>query len=156
MSEPTIQWEHPHPFILPVTVQPEHIDVMQHTNNVVYLEWVGQVAWAHSGSLGIDEAAFRAAGHGMVVRQHELTYLAATKLGDEVLLGTWLSDIDRLSMQRHYQFVRAKDGVTVFRGRTHFVCVDIEQGRVRRMPESFLKAYSAATELAEAASDTAQ
>lgn len=156
MSPIQYQWEHPQPFILPIQVQPEHIDVMQHTNNVVYLQWVSDVAWAHSGSLGIDEAAFRAAGHGMVVRQHELTYLAATRLGEEVLLGTWLSDIDRLSMQRHYQFIRASDGATVFRGRTHFVCVDIAQGRVRRMPTSFIEAYSRAITLPPEASATAQ
>jgi acyl-CoA thioester hydrolase len=70
----------------------------------------------------------------MVVRRHELNYLQATRLGESLILGTWLTHADKLTLRRHYQFIRLEDGVTVFRGRTQFVCVDIVEGRVRRMP----------------------
>jgi len=40
--------------------------------------------------------------------------------------------------------VREADGATVFRGRTHYVCVDIAEGKVRRMPAAFTQAYGAA------------
>ncbi len=124
-----------------VQVQPEHIDLMRHTNNVVYLQWLEDVAWAHSAQLGLGPAQYQALGHGMAVRQHELTYLQATREGECIALATWLVEVDKLSLHRHYQFVRESDGQTVFRGRTHFVCVDIEQGRVRRMPEVFFSTY---------------
>ncbi|WP_374594644.1 acyl-CoA thioesterase [Aquabacterium sp.] len=143
-SLPATVWDRPDPHTLVVTVQPEHIDLMQHTNNVVYLQWLEDVAWAHSTHLGLGPDRYTALGHGMVVRQHELNYLQATRLGDEIVLGTWLVGIDKLSLHRQYQFVRASDGVTVFRGRTHFVCVEIESGRVRRMLPEFFAAYSAA------------
>lgn len=139
-----IQWDHPDPHLLNVTVQAPHIDLMRHTNNVVYLQWLEDVAWAHSIALGLGPAQYEALGHGMVVRQHELTYIQATRLGDELVLATWLTHADKLTLQRHYQFVRKTDGVTVFRGRTHFVCVDIAQGKVRRMPDAFFSAYSSA------------
>jgi acyl-CoA thioester hydrolase len=127
-----------------VQVQPVHIDLMRHTNNVVYLQWLEDVAWAHSAHLGLGPAQYEALGHGMVVRQHELNYLQATREGDRVVLATWLTQVDKLSLHRHYQFVREGDGQTVFRGRTHFVCVDIAQGRVRRMPPAFFDTYGAA------------
>lgn len=139
-----IQWDHPDPHLLNVTVQDQHIDLMRHTNNVVYLQWLEDVAWAHSIALGLGPAQYEALGHGMVVRQHELTYIQATRLGDALVLATWLTHADKLTLQRHYQFVRKTDGATVFRGRTHFVCVDIAQGKVRRMPQAFFSAYSAA------------
>jgi acyl-CoA thioester hydrolase len=61
-----IAWDFPAPHIMPVTVGTEHIDVMQHTNNVVYLQWLEAVAWDHSRQLGLDEADYDAAGlrHG--------------------------------------------------------------------------------------------
>jgi len=139
-----LSWDRPSPFTLQVTVQAEHIDLMRHTNNVVYLQWLEAVAWAHSAALGLGPAEYEALGHGMVVRQHELTYVHATRLGEALVLGTWLTAIDRLNLHRHYQFIRADDGQTVFRGHTHFVCVDIEQGRVRRMPPAFFSAYGSA------------
>ena len=140
-----LPWDLPHPFTTEVTVQPEHIDLMRHTNNVVYLQWLEDIAWAHSTALGLGPAQYEALGHGMVVRQHELNYLAATRLGERLMLATWLTQADKLSLHRQYQFIRLDDGVTVFRGRTHFVCVDIAQGRVRRMPAAFVDAYAAAT-----------
>lgn len=136
-----LPWDHPHPHTMTVTVQAQHIDLMRHTNNVVYLQWLEDVAWAHSTALGLGPAEYEALGHGMVVRQHELTYLQATRLGEAVVLGTWLTQADKLNLRRHYQFIRLDDGVTVFRGRSHFVCVDIAEGRVRRMPPAFLSAY---------------
>lgn len=134
----------PNPHTLQVTVLPEHIDVMRHTNNIVYLQWLEAVAWSHSSALGLGPSDYEAAGHGMVVRQHELSYLQPTHLHDELVLATWLTDVDKLSTHRCYQFIRRRDGQTVFRGRTHFVCVDIAQGRIRRMPPVFYQAYSAA------------
>jgi acyl-CoA thioester hydrolase len=139
-----LNWDHPHPHTLRVTVEATHIDLMRHTNNVVYLQWLEDLAWAHSTALGLGPQAYEALGHGMVVRQHELNYLQATRLGEALVLGTWLTYADKLSLQRHYQFIREGDGVTVFRGRTHFVCVDIAQGRVRRMPPAFVQAYTGA------------
>jgi acyl-CoA thioester hydrolase len=143
-----LQWDLPRPFTTEVTVQPQHIDLMRHTNNVVYLQWLEDIAWAHSTALGLGPAQYEALGHGMVVRQHELNYLAATRLGERLMLATWLTQADKLSLHRQYQFIRLDDGVTVFRGRTHFVCVDIAQGRVRRMPAAFQEAYAAAVGLA--------
>lgn len=142
MSAETLNWDRPQPpYTLSVTVQPQHIDVMRHTNNVVYLQWLEDIAWAHSAALGLGPREYEALGHGMVVRQHELNYLAATRLGERIVLGTWLTRADKLTLQRHYQFIREDDGLTVFRGRSEFVCVDIAEGKVRRMPSAFIAAY---------------
>lgn len=139
-----LPWDRPNPHTLLVTVAPEHIDLMRHTNNVVYLQWLEDIAWAHSAALGLGPAEYEALGHGMVVRQHELNYIQATRLGERIVLATWLTGADKLTLQRHYQFIRLEDGQTVFRGRSEFVCVDIAQGKVRRMPPAFVEAYTKA------------
>lgn len=144
-----IAWDFPAPHILQVRVLPEYIDIMQHTNNVVYLRWLEDVAWDHSRHLGLDEAAYQRLGYGVVARRHELDYLQPTFLDEEVLLATWIIHSDRLSLRRAYQFVRAADGQTVFRGRTHWVCVDIAEGRVRRMPPEFQAAYKSPLQIEE-------
>lgn len=142
-------WDFPDPHIMRVTVDAAHIDVMQHTNNVVYLQWLEAIAWDHSRHLGLDEADYARLGHGMVARRHELDYLLPTFLGENILLGTWIICNDRLSTRRAYQFVRESNGETVFRGRTHWVCVDIKEGRVRRMPPEFLAAYQSPLQIEE-------
>src|ERR1700712_1367407 len=137
-------WDLPAPHVLAVDVADAHIDLMRHVNNVHYLQWLENVAWDHSVALGMRQEDYTRLGHGMVVRRHELDYVAPALLGDRVLLATWIVALDRLSLHRRYQFVRASDGTTLFRGATHFVCVEIASGRVRRMPAEFTDAYAGA------------
>jgi acyl-CoA thioester hydrolase len=139
--EPTA-WDAPNPHVLPVDVVAAHIDLMQHVNNVHYLQWLEDVAWDHSVALGMRPADYARLGQGMVVRRHELDYVAPALLADRVLLATWIVGLDRLSLHRRYQFVRESDGATLFRGATHFVCVEIASGKVRRMPAEFTEVYS--------------
>lgn len=132
----------PGPYVQTVTVGPEHLDAFQHTNNVVYLGWMEEVAWAHSVALGFGMDDFRRLGAGCVARRHELDYLAPTFAGDTLHVATWIAQNQgRLDMWRAYQIVRAQDGRTVLRGRTRWVCVDLKTGRPRRQPPEFVAAY---------------
>lgn len=142
MNSAALAWDIPAPFIQPVTVGPQHLDAFGHTNNVVYLQWLEQVAWAHSNALGLDFDAYERLNAGCVARRHELDYLAATFAGDELLLATWVHENDgRLSMWRRYQIIRASDGKTILRGQTHWVCVDMKSGKPKRQPPEFIVAY---------------
>ncbi len=144
MSEPhpVPTWDLPSPHVLRVDVADTHIDLMRHANNVHYLQWLENVAWDHSVALGMRPEDYTRLGQGMVVRRHELDYVLPALLGDRLLLATWIVGLDRLSLHRRYQFARESDGATLFRGATHFVCVDIESGRVRRMPADFTQVYT--------------
>jgi acyl-CoA thioester hydrolase len=135
-------WDAPAPHVMTVDVTGAHIDLMQHVNNVHYLQWLENVAWDHSVALEMRPQDYTRLGHGMVVRRHELDYVAPALLGDRVLLATWIVGLDRLSLHRRYQFVRESDGATLFRGATHFVCVEIASGKVRRMPPEFGAVYA--------------
>lgn len=138
----TFPWKVPSPFIERVTVGESDIDEMEHTNNVVYLGWLERAAWAHSQSLGFSMEDYHRIGCGVVARRHELDYLMPTFLGEELLIGTWISGNDgRLSTYRDYQIIRVRDKKTVLFGHTHWVCVDMTTGRARRMPPEFIEGY---------------
>ena len=137
-----LKWDNANPFTLSIQVDKDHIDIMGHTNNVVYLEWLEKVAWAHSNALGLDWDMYRKLNRALVARRHEIDYLAATFAGDNLLLGTWIVDNDRkLSLTRRYQIIRPADGVTVLRGQTHWVCIELDSGKPRRMPPEFADGY---------------
>lgn len=140
----TIVWDVSNPYIECVTVSADHLDRFGHTNNVMYLSWLEQVAWGHSISLGLGFDEYAALGVGCVARRHELEYLAPTFAGEELQVATWVHENDgRLSMWRRYQIVREYDAKTVLRGQTHWVSVDLRTGKPRRMPEAF-RVYRAA------------
>lgn len=124
-----------------VQVQPEQIDGLGHVNNVVYLQWVEQVAWQHSQQLGLDLAAYQRLNAAMVAREHQLIYKAACFVDEQIELRTWLGQRDLLNLYRHYQFIRVHDQRVVFEGLTRWVCVQLSTGRPIRMPLAFQQAY---------------
>jgi len=135
----TLAWDQPPAHVMSFTVTDADLDRFGHTNNVVYLGWLEQVAWAHSQALGLDFDAYERLGVGCVARRHELDYLAPTFVGDHLAVGTWIAEFDgRLTMTRAYQIIRVRDGRSILRGRTYWVSVDMKSGRPRRMPAEFL------------------
>ena len=137
-----LDWDFEDPYILEKIVSDEDIDVMGHTNNVVYLKWLEEVAWGHSKSLGLGWELYESLNRGLVARRHELDYLGATFSGDDLILATWIIENDgKIGVTRAYQVVRKSDLKTVLRGRTRWVCIDIKSGKPKRMPPEFVTGY---------------
>lgn len=138
-------WDHPDPFILQAVVAADDIDGLKHTNNTVYVKWCEQAAWAHSVALGLDLDNYRQLDRAMAIVRSEYDYLQASRAGEELQVATWIVDWDRkLTMHRHFQIIRAADGVTLLRGAMRFVCIEISSGRARRMPAEFIASYGPA------------
>lgn len=142
MDNANLSWDLPAPFLLEQEVTAAHIDEMGHTNNVVYLQWLENIAWAHSRALGLSWETYQQLNRALVARRHEIDYLAATFAGERLLLGTWIVANDRkLSITRRYQIIRPADGITVLRGQTHWVCIELDSGKPKRMPPAFADGY---------------
>ena len=91
-------------FDLKITVQPEHIDVLGHVNNVVYLSWMQDAATAHIEALGLGLKEYLELKHAMVAVEHHVQYRKAALQGEEIILRTWLNDINALYSFRQYAF----------------------------------------------------
>ena len=135
-------WDHPNPHILHTQVAPGDIDGLNHTNNAVYVQWCEQSAWSHSRALGLDLQRYRELDRAMAVLHSEYNYLAASREGEQIAVGTWIVDWDRkLSMTRHFQVIRVDDGITLLRGIVRFVCIELSTGKPRRLPREFIGGY---------------
>ena len=128
-------------FDLKLTVQPEHIDILGHVNNVVYVAWMQDVATAHIETLGLGLKEYIELKHAMVAVEHQVQYRKAAMLDDEVILRTWFYDINALYSFRQYAFYRAKDNTLLFTGSTKWACIEIATGRPKRMSPTFIQAY---------------
>lgn len=135
----TSLWDHADPFFIPITVTEHDIDSYGHANNVVYVRWLSECAWAHSAAVGLPEETCVALRRGMAVRTFHIDLLAAAYLGDELLVGDWVSANDRrLRATRTFQVVNPAKEVTLLRGRIDYVCINLDNGRPARMPPEFL------------------
>lgn len=122
------------------TVPQEAIDRNGHVNNVVYVQWMQDVAIMHSDATGGTKAA-EDSGGAWVARAHHIEYLRPAYEGDEIIARTWISDAQRATSQRRYQFLRKGDETVIAHGSTDWVFVDAGSGRPRRIPQEVNACY---------------
>ena len=135
-------WDRPAPFVVPVSVEQRHIDELGHANNVHYLEWLQTCTWQHSVEVGLPPDDMLATGYAMAVREVRMQYLSATFVGDQLWVGDWLVSNDgRLRATRAFQILREGDEACVMRAEIDYICINVESGRPKRMPEVFATAY---------------
>jgi acyl-CoA thioester hydrolase len=128
-------------FSYPLTVQASDIDALKHVNNEVYLRWLLQAASAHSVSLGYGMEKFLSDGACFVVRRHEIEYLASAYMGEELVVETWVKDMEAVRSKRAYRIRRIKDDKVLVTAETLWVYINMKTGRPIEIPASMQEAY---------------
>lgn len=120
----------------------DHIDVLGHVGNLVFLDWLLDAAQAHSTCVGLSWERYRELGGVFVVRRHEFDYLMPAYEGDELLIRTWIEHTTRATSTRAYEIMR--ETAPVVRGRTQWAFVSLDSGRPCRIPAPVLAAFDIA------------
>ena len=122
------------------TVSDTFVDVNGHVNNVVYIQWMQDIAKFHSDTSGCTHST-RTAGAIWVVRSHKIEYLRPAFAGDEIEALTWVVNLRRVRSLRRYKFIRSTDNTLLAKGETDWVFVDAETGRLRSIPDDVAEAF---------------
>ena len=122
------------------TVSQDAMDQNGHVNNVIYVQWMQDVAILHCDATGGTEAT-QAAGATWVARSHQIEYLKPAFAHEAVLALTWVVDFRRVRSLRRYRFVRQNDNTVLARGETDWVFVDAKKGRPRKIPDSVSRLF---------------
>jgi acyl-CoA thioester hydrolase len=138
-------WDRPAPFTMDFSVNSSHIDGIGHVNNAVYVDWCQQVGWSHSLALDLNLEDYRRLDAAMVIRRADYDYILSAYVGQECVMGTWLTASDgKLIMERQFQLQRKIDGKTLLRATWQLVSVRMSNGKPRRMPPEFIHRYGQA------------
>lgn len=81
-----------------LVVKSEHLDELNHVNNVQYLNWVQDIARAHWQQ---NATAQLQANYFWVVLSHHIEYKASALLNDTLLIKTHVSESKGLTSIRH-------------------------------------------------------
>ena len=118
-----------HQFVVPKSA----VDGNGHANNVMFLQWMQDIAVSHYESMGGRDVTM-SMGATWVVREHHIEYLLPAFAGDGIEVQTWVTNFRRVRSLRKYQFVRQSDGQVLVRGETDWVFVDAGSFQPRRIP----------------------
>jgi acyl-CoA thioester hydrolase len=131
----------PRIFTQEITIEAADIDVQGHVNNTRYVQWMQDVAVAHSTAQGWGMDRYVAEGAGWVVRQHTVTYKRPCFLGEVVTACTWISTFAPRQSARRYLFWRAADRCVLAEAETQWVFIDLHTGRPIKVPEALRAAF---------------
>ena len=122
------------------TVPESAVDQNGHVNNVVYVQWMQDVAILHYEAAGGSQA-MQDAGATWVARSHHIEYLKPVYAGEDVIALTWVENLRRVRSLRRYQFLRQHDNVLLAKGETDWVFIDIASGRPREILEDIISKW---------------
>lgn len=118
-----------------LTVTASDIDNLNHVNNVVYLQWVQDIASAHWGSIASPEMQNK---YSWVVLKHEVEYFNPAYLNDVLNVTTWVEKSEGARSERHVEFHQSKTNTLIVRAKTMWCLLDANTMRPRRI-ESDIK-----------------
>ncbi len=124
-----------------ITIPQSAIDENGHVNNVIYVQWMQDIAVEHYESIGGTNPT-KLIGATWVVHEHRIEYLLPAYAGEEIEIRTWVENLRRVRSLRKYEFVRKSDGKTLVRGETDWVFVDVKSGRPIAVPETVSAVFS--------------
>jgi len=116
-----------------ITIPSSAIDGNGHVNNVVYVQWMQDIALEHYASIGGIEA--QGPDATWVIHKHSIEYFLPAFEGEEIEVRTWVEDLRKVRSLRMYEFVRKSDGKVLVKGETDWVFMDVKTGRPKAIPK---------------------
>jgi acyl-CoA thioester hydrolase len=121
-------------FELKLKVTSADIDDLNHVNNVVYVQWMDQVAFEHWEFLTQNNPLPQ---YIWVVLKHEIEYLKQAILGDEIIVKTWVGETKGFKSERLMEFY--KNNQLLVKAKTVWGMLDVKNYKPSRIRENVLK-----------------
>lgn len=119
-----------------ITVLPDHIDNHNHVNNVVYLQWVQDIAKEHWFSRTTDEINTT---YFWVVVKHELKYRKPAFLGEELTIITYVEELKGALSVRCVDFKRGDE--LIVSTRSQWCLIGRKDQKPKRIPKEFSELF---------------
>lgn len=118
------------------------LDPVGHVNNSVYLSYLEDCGRRALAARGWPIARLEAEGFAIVARHHHIKYQQPAMLDYELVVTTWLSDLQDNSGIRHTTITSLSDGASLASARTRHVWVNLTSGKPTTLPAAFLDDFA--------------
>lgn len=145
-------------FSFELQVPASAIDVMNHVNNVVYLDWVQMAAskhWNHCtqdyfNASATDEQRLGISEMAWVVMDHHITYKAPAFEGETLQITTSVKKMTAATSERHTEILRPSDGQLIVTAVTHWCLLKMPDAKPMRIPREIKQLFMSDASSADA------
>jgi acyl-CoA thioester hydrolase len=113
----------------------EDVDPAGHVNNAKYFTYIEEAGIQAAAQFGVLMSDFLEQGYGSVARKTRVEYKQQARLGEDLEITTYLSDVRATSATRHFIIRRAQDQELIAQANVLWVYIDLESGRPARFPQ---------------------
>ena len=125
-------------FEMEIEVQKEHLDEMNHVNNVQYLQWVQDVAKAHWENRALTAWLKE---YAWVALSHHIEYKKPAFLGEILLLKTHVHEFNGVKSHRLVRIFRKETNELLVQASTQWCMIRKDNLRPVRVPEEISKPF---------------
>jgi len=122
-----------------IIVLSEHLDDINHVNNVVYVQWMQDIAVEHWNSVATDTLKQELL---WMIKRHEVDYFNQAFLGDELTMETWTGDFTNVTWKRHYQIIRPADNKKIISASSVWIPFERKTQRPRRVDDALIMMFA--------------
>ena len=122
-----------------ITVLPGDIDDLNHVNNVVYLQWVQDIATAHWRQIASEDLQKK---YSWVVLKHEIEYFNPTYLNDVLIVRTWVGISEGVRSERHVEFYNEESNKLLVKAKTTWCLLLSDSMRPKRIEADILEIFT--------------
>ncbi len=117
-------------------VKPEEIDAQGHVNNVVYVQWIQDVAIAHWFHIATVEQKSK---YAWVILRHEIDYKKQAFEGEEISVTTWVGKPTAVTWERFTEIHRGQD--LLVKSKTIWCLLDRNNTKPSRITTEMIESF---------------
>lgn len=122
------------PFVMQRQVEWMDLDVYEHVNNVIYVNYAEEAAAQDFAARGWSKARLTEAGLGVVTRRVHIQYLSVAEWGEMLNISTHMFNVNDTGGSRYIGITRV-DGSPVAQCILDWELVDRKSGEARPLPD---------------------
>ena len=126
-------------YVKTIVVQPQHLDAVNHVNNVVYIQWMQDIAAEHWNAFAPDNLKQEVL---WMIKRHEVDYFNQAFLGDALRMETWTGDYTNVTWKRHYEVIRPADNKKIISATSVWIPLDRATQRPRRIDDAMINMFA--------------
>ena len=113
----------------------DHLDDLKHVNNIQYLNWIQEISKKHWNKL-ITRKKFEF--QIWIVRSHNIVYKKQAKLGDKLLLETYVKECKNYTSERVVNILLKKNMEVITRCNTIWCYINKTSFNLERIPKEVI------------------
>jgi acyl-CoA thioester hydrolase len=126
-------------FIINIKVAPEHLDNVSHVNNVIYVQWMQDIASMHWDAFASDKLKQEVL---WMIKRHVIDYHHQAFLNDELRIETWTGDYTNVTWKRHYEITRPVDNKKIITAASIWIPLDRKTQRPKRIDDEMVMMFA--------------